>query len=292
MFEQFEERQVAVEGAELNVRIGGKGPSLLLLHGYPQTHVAWHRIAPLLGEQFSLVMPDLRGYGASKGPPADAQHVNYSKRAMAQDCVELMEHLGHEKFMVAGHDRGGRVGYRLALDHPDRIAGYAALDIVPTLVLWERMNQSTALSTFHWPFLAQPKPLPERMIGHDSDFWVRHLIERWLGDGNSLDPLAVSEYVKQFRDPQVLEATCEDYRAGVTADLDHDRADRDAGRKIECPTLVIWGRQFLKSRSGDVLSIWRDWADEVSDVSFDCGHFLAEEEPEACASALQEFFHR
>lgn len=292
MFEQFEKRKVAVEGAELNVRIGGEGPPLLLLHGYPQTHVAWHLVAPQLRDNFCLVTPDLRGYGGSKGPPADAQHVNYSKRAMAQDCVQLMEQLGHESFGVAGHDRGGRVGYRLALDHPNRVTRFAALDIVPTLVVWERMNQSAALSTVHWPFLAQPKPLPERMIGHDPDFWFRHLFERWLGEGNALDPAALSEYLKQFHDPHVLEASCEDYRAGATVDLDHDRADRDAGHRIGCPTLVIWSRQYLKSRSDDVLSIWRDWAEDVSDVSLDCGHFLAEEEPDACASALREFFGR
>jgi len=191
VFEQFEKRKVAVEGAELNVRIGGEGPPLLLLHGYPQTHVAWHLVAPQLRKNFFLVIPDLRGYGASKGPPADAQHINYSKRAMAQDCVELMEQLGHERFRVAGHDRGGRVGYRLALDHPGRVVSFAALDIVPTLVLWERMNKDAALGTFHWPFLAQPKPLPERMIGHDPDFWFRHLFERWLGEGNALEPAAL-----------------------------------------------------------------------------------------------------
>lgn len=292
MFEQCEERKIEVEGAELNVKIGGKGPPLLLLHGYPQTHVAWHRIAPRLAEHFFLVMPDLRGYGASKGPRADAQHANYSKRTMARDSVELMEQLGHERFMVAGHDRGGRVGYRLALDHPDRVTHYAALDIVPTLVVWEGMNQSVALSTFHWPFLAQPAPLPERMIGRDPDFWVRHLIERWLGEGNSLDSSAVSEYVKQFHDTHVLEATCEDYRAGATVDLDHDRADRDTGRRIACPTLVVWGQQYLKSRSDDVLSTWRDWSEDVTGISFKCGHFLAEEEPDACARALREFFSR
>src|SRR5262245_43544599 len=179
----------------------------------------WHAVAPVLRAHFSLVIPDLRGYGESQGPPPDSQHVNYSKRAMAKDIVELMSALGHDRFAVAGHDRGGRVAYRLALDHPERVVALAVLDIVPTLVVWERMDYRSAQVSFHWPFLAQPAPLPERLIGHDPEFFLRLLLNRWAGRPDALDSGAVAEYVRHFKKPLVIEATCEDYRAGATVDL-------------------------------------------------------------------------
>jgi haloacetate dehalogenase len=290
MFTGFEQHRVSTRQAQIHVLTGGQGPPVLLLHGYPQTHVVWHAVAPRLREHFSLVIPDLRGYGDSKGPPPDPQHMNYSKRAMAQDMVELMSALGHERFMLAGHDRGGRVGYRLALDHPERLSHFAAIDIIPTLAAAERMNKDTAMSTYHWLFLAQPAPMPERLIGHDPEFYLRHLLDRWAGNREALDANAVAEYIRHFQKPSVIEATCEDYRAGMSVDLEHDRADRDAGRKIHCPTLILWGRRYLAAKAQSPLEVWRNWAADVFEIALDCGHFVMEEQPKACADALYEFF--
>jgi haloacetate dehalogenase len=290
MFAGFEEYRISTRDAEIFVRTGGVGPPVLLLHGYPQNHVVWHAVAPRLRDRFTLVLPDLRGYGDSQGPPPDAQHVHYSKRAMANDMVELMTALGHERFLLAGHDRGGRVAYRLALDHPERVSRFAAIDILPTLDVWEQMDKDAALHTYHWLFLAQPAPLPERLIGHDPEFYLRHLLDRWAGRREALEPAAVAEYIRHFRKPAVIEAGCEDYRAGATVDLAHDRADRDAGRRLRCPTLVLWGRRYLSGMAQSPLEVWRAWAEDVREVALDCGHFVAEEQPEACSVALQEFF--
>ena len=290
MLDVFEERRISVGEAEIYFRIGGKGPPLLLLHGYPQTHVMWHRVAPRLSKAFTLVMPDLRGYGRSKGPQADPEHRGYSKRAMAEDMVKVMGALGFDRFGLAGHDRGGRVGYRLCLDQPDRVDRFAALDIIPTLDVWEQMDADAALAMYHWPFLAAPAPVPEKLIGGAPEFFVEHLLERWAGNRKALDPKAVNAYLTQFRRPGVIAATCEDYRAGATIDREIDRADREAGRKISCPVLVIWGRGYHASAGGSPAEIWRRWADEVSELVLDCGHFVAEEAPEACAEALWMFF--
>jgi len=289
MFEGFEERTIEANGAKHFFRVGGTGSPLLLLHGYPQTHVAWHDLAPLLAKYFQVILPDLRGYGNSVGPEDDSEHEAYSKRTMAHDAIEIMKSLGHAKFAICGHDRGGRVAYRAALDHPSIITHVIAIDIVPTLVLWERMDQKVALSTFHWPFLAQPAPLPESLIAKEPDLWVQTLIDRWIGKGNSLTEDAVRSYKKQFHNAESLSATCADYRAGVTSDIEHDREDRAQDRKIKCPTLIVWGEQFLNSRSGDILGIWEEWAETVSGLPLDCGHFVAEEKPEELASAITTF---
>ncbi len=286
----FETRRVAVGDAELFLRMGGSGPPLLLLHGYPQTHLAWHRLAPRLTGAFTVVIPDLPGYGASSGPVPDPEHRNYSKRAMAQAMVELMASLGHERFLLAGHDRGGRVGYRLCLDHPERVERFAALDIIPTLDVWEEMDADKALGTYHWQFLAVPAPVPERLIGSDPDFYIRHLLTRWAGRSGALEAQAVSAYVEQFRNPAVLAATCADYRAGASVDRAHDAADRAAGRRIACPVLLVWGRGYLTGKASSPLAIWRRWAVNVEETALDCGHFVAEEEPDACAAALRDFF--
>ena len=291
MLDDFETRRVRLDETELFLRLGGSGPPLLLLHGYPQTHLIWHRVAPALARAFTLVMPDLPGYGQSKGPPPDAEHRAYSKRRMAQDLVTAMERLGFERFALAGHDRGARVGYRMCLDHPQRVTRFAALDIVPTLEVWDEMDWRRALGTYHWPFLAVPAPVPERLIGADPDFYVRHLIQRWAGDASALDPAAVADYVAQFHNPAVLTATCEDYRAGASVDREDDLADRDAGRKIACPVLVIWGRGYSASAASPA-AVWRKWADAVEEIALDCGHFLAEERPRECAEALLAFFSR
>ena len=290
MLDEFIERRIEVAGAEIHLRTGGDGPPLLLLHGYPQTHVIWHRVAPRLAQAFTLVMPDLRGYGRSTGPAPDAAHANYSKRAMALDMVQVMAALGHERFALAGHDRGARVGYRLCLDHPDRVTRFAALDIVPTIEVWEDMDAERAISTYHWPFLAVPAPVPERLIGAAPEFYVKHLLDRWAGRRNALDPDAVAAYVAQFRLPSVLTATCEDYRAGATIDRVHDADDRAAGRRIACPMLVVWGRGYSASREASPIVVWRRWVDDVREVPLDCGHFIAEEAPDECAAALLSFF--
>ncbi len=290
MLDEFATKRIATDGAQIHLRYGGTGPPLLLLHGFPQTHHAWHAVAPTLAQHFTLVMPDLRGYGQSIGPPPDPGHENYAKRAMGADMVSVMEHLGYSRFMLAGHDRGARVGYRLALDHPERVLRLAVLDIVPTLDVWEALRMSSALSSYHWIFLAQPAPLPERLIGADPAFYVRHLLERWAGRPDALDRGAVTEYLSAFANAAVIAAACEDYRAGASVDLEHDRLDREAGRRIGCPTLLVWATRYLSSKVRTPLDTWRSWADDVREVALDCGHFVAEEKASECAAALARFF--
>jgi haloacetate dehalogenase len=290
MFEGFAERRIAVSEAELHCLTGGSGPPLLLLHGYPQTHVAWHRVAPRLMRHFSLVVPDLRGYGRSRGPRPDPAHQHYSKRAMAKDVAELMSALGHERFLLAGHDRGARVGFRLCLDQPARVERFAALDIIPTLDAWEQMDADKALVSYHWLFLAVPAPVPETLIGADPDFYIRHLLDRWVGRPDALHEQAVEAYLKQFHDPEVIAATCADYRAGASIDRALDAADRQQGKKLACPVLLLWGSRYLSSKTGSPIAAWRKWAADVREQAIDCGHFLAEEAPEDCAQALTQFF--
>ena len=287
MFEGFETRRIALEGVTLNTRLGGEGPPLLLLHGYPQTHAAWHRVAPSLARHFSLVIPDLPGYGESLGPAPDSEHRNHSKRATAAIMVALMAQLGHARFFLAGHDRGARVAYRLTLDHPERVRRLASLDTVPTLDVWEGMDWQGALDAFHWPFLAQPDSLPERLIGAAPDVYLDYLLEHWAGSPDILDPAAVAQYREHFRKPSVQAAMAEDYRAGATIDVEHDREDRAAGKRIACPVFVPWGRRYT---GGSLLPIWQRWADDVEGLEIDCGHFIAEEAPEIFARALIDFF--
>jgi haloacetate dehalogenase len=293
MLEGFAYQRIAVAaagGAEINVATGGHGPPLLLLHGFPQTHLAWHGVAARLADRYTLVLPDLRGYGDSRGPRPDPEHHNYCKRVMAGDMAEVMAALSHDRFFLAGHDRGGRVAHRLALDYPGSVLRLAVLDVLPTLAVWEAMDWQSALSTYHWLFLAQPAPMPERLIGHDPDFYLHHLLDRWAGNKALLETEAVEAYARHFRKHLVIEAACEDYRAAAGIDLDHDRADRQAGRRVACPTLLLWGRRYLHTRAGTPLSIWREYAEDICDEAFDCGHFIAEEEPERCAAALAAFF--
>jgi haloacetate dehalogenase len=227
MFPGFARQRLPTRDTDIHLRLGGAGPPLLLIHGYPQTHVAWHKVAPHLAESFTVVVPDLRGYGDSAAPEPDPQHVAYSKRAMAQDLVEVMTALGFDHFGLAGHDRGGRVAYRLALDHPTRVRRLAVCDMVPTLDETERTDWRLAWSTYHWFFLAQPAPLPETLIGQVPDFYVQHTLHSWVGKPEAIAPEAMAEYVRCFRRPTVIRATCEDYRAGLSVDLTHDRADRE-----------------------------------------------------------------
>jgi len=295
MFEGFQTRTVETAGTHIHVRTGGEGPPLLLLHGYPQTHVIWHRVAPLLAGNFTVVVPDLRGYGDSGTPPTDADHAPYAKRAMALDQVEVMSALGFETFALCGHDRGARVGYRLALDHGERVTHFCSLDVIPTADMWRKTDKDRALGAFHWMFLAQPHPKPETMIGHDPDFFLQWLLEGWAADGFQFDPQAMAEYLRCFRKPGVIHGTCEDYRAGATIDDALDEEDRAAGRKIQCPVLFLWGgrRGFGGPESGektpDPLDAWRQWADDVTGGPIDAGHFLPEEAPEEVARRLRAF---
>ncbi|SMF64774.1 haloacetate dehalogenase [Tistlia consotensis] len=288
MFDGFETRRIATSGAEIHLRIGGDGPPLILLHGYPQTHLIWHRIAPALAERFTVVCPDLRGCGDSSKPPGGGDHSAYSKRALARDVVEVMETLGFVRFAAAGHDRGGRVLHRLALDHPQRLIRAAVLDIAPTRAMYQATDQAFATAYFHWFFLIQPYDLPERMIGADPDGWLQTCLDRWGRTPGAFDPEAVAEYKRCFREPAAIHATCEDYRAAATIDLEHDAADEN--RLVECPLLALWGGQGLVGRTYDVPALWRVAAERVEGGPLPGGHFLPEEAPEETLAALSGFF--
>ena len=287
MFEGFEKLRVETTGAVINLVRAGNGPPLLLLHGYPQTLAMWHRIAPQLAEHFTVVAADLRGYGASSKPEGGADHAGYSKRAMAQDQVEMLQRLGFDQFFLAGHDRGGRVGHRMALDHPERVKKLAVLDIVPTRKMFEHVNQYLATVYYHWFFLIQPFDLPERMIGADPEFFLRNFFSR-LGAG-ALAPEGVAEYLRAFRDPAVIHASCEDYRAAASIDLEHDAADVAA--KVTCPLLVLWGAKGRIAPAFDVLATWRERATNVRGRGLPCGHYVPEEAPDETLQELLKFFH-
>jgi len=288
MFEGFEKRRVATGETEIALRIGGTGPPLLLLHGYPQTHVMWHRIAPALAERFTVVCADLRGYGDSGKPAGGPDHAAYSKRAMARDQVAVMSALGFERFRLCGHDRGARVAHRLALDHPERVERIAVLDIAPTLRMYADTDRAFATAYYHWFFLIQPAPLPERLIGADPAFWLRSCLGKWGGEEGAFVPEALAEYERCFTDSASIHATCEDYRAAAGIDLEHDRGD--LGTRLPMPLLVLWGEKGLVGRSWDVLAVWRERAAAVEGAALPCGHFLPEEAPDETLAALRDFF--
>lgn len=291
LFKGFEDAQITREtGVSLRVRQAGAGPALVLLHGYPQTSACWHKVAPQLVEAgFRVILPDLRGYGGSGKPASDADHAQYSKRAMAQDIVALMDHLGHATFHIAGHDRGARVAHRLALDHADRVSSIAVLDIAPTLAMYGSTDRMFATGYYHWFFLIQPAPLPETLIGADPAFFVTSKLKHWGKSGLAVhDPEAIKEYIAAFSDPACIAATCEDYRAAATIDLDHDRADLE--QKIHAPLLALWGKKGLVGQLYDVPAIWRERAKDVRGAALPCGHFLPEECPEQTAEHLIAFF--
>ena len=288
MFEGFERERIQTPGAEIGLVHGGEGPPVLLLHGYPQTHAMWHLVAPRLAEDFAVVAMDLRGYGDSSKPFGDQDHSTYSKRAMASDGVRVMEALGFDAFAVVGHDRGGRVGHRMALDHPGRVTKLAVLDIVPTRHVFKTVGKDLATAYYHWFFFIQPYDLPETMIGADPSYYLRKKLGGW---GTSLDtfaPEALAEYVRCF-DPATIHASCEDYRAAASIDLIHDDADREGGRKVECPLLTLWGGRGVMERIYDVEAVWREYARDVRGGPIDAGHFLAEEKPEETAQELVGF---
>jgi haloacetate dehalogenase len=291
MFDGFEARDLPTERGTIHAMVGGDGPPLLLLHGYPQTHLMWHAAAPLLAEHFTVVAADLSGYGESLRPAPAGDHVPHSKRALALDQVQAMTALGHERFAVAGHDRGGRVAYRMALDHPERVSALAVLDIVPTAEVWARADDKLALGYWHWGFLAQPAPLPERLIAGAPDaYFDHHLLMIGLGTDPEAYPAEVmTAYRCQLDDASAVNAICEDYRAGATIDRELDEADR--GRHIACPVLCLWGaRGALPFFYGDVLAVWRPWAPVVTGRGVDASHFLVEDQPQEVAAALVSFF--
>ena len=274
LFPGFRAERIRTRETEIHTVVGGQGPPVLLLHGYPETHACWHRIAPALAERFTVVCPDLRGYGDSGRPASDADHRAYSKRTMAEDQREIMARLGFERFAVVGHDRGGRVAYRLALDHPDRVTHLAVLDIVPTLETWARLDRQAGLETYHWYFLAQPPDLPERLIGADPDYFLRWTLESWAGRGHAFDPRALAEYRRAFRDPQVIHAT---WRTIAPAPRSTSRTTRPpggaAGSRAPCSPS---GRRASEARDAwDSLGIWRAWAEDVGGRSIPGGHFLS-----------------
>ena len=288
LFPGFTTHRIQTSGAEIRCVVGGTGPPLLLLHGYPQTHAIWRKIAPALAHRFTVVCADLRGYGDSSKPKSDPEHVAYSKRAMAQDMVELMDDLGHRRFLLAGHDRGGRVAHRLCLDHPDAVVRVAMLDISPTRIMYGKTDQAFATAYYHWFFLIQPFDLPERLIGADPIYYLHWKLGSWGTGTAHFDPRAMAEYERCFRDPATIHATCEDYRAAAGIDLVHDAAD--AEHRVTCPPLVLWGEKGVVHRLFKPLDDWRSVANNVRGKALPCGHYLAEEEPHATLYELETFF--
>lgn len=292
MFDGFKVSKVQTTGATINVVSGGQGPPVLLLHGNPQTHVMWHKIGPRLAKEFTVVTADLRGYGDSSKPPDGENHSNYSKRAMTLDQMEVMSHFGFEKFAVVGHDRGGRVGHRMALDYPDRITKLAVLDIVPTYKMLHSVNNEVATAFYHWFFLVQPAPFPETLIANNAEFYLKYMMFRdlsrseipaWMGED------AFTEYLRCFRDPATIHANCEDYRAAASIDMKHD--EEDLNRKIVCPVLALWGERGAVSRMFDVLAAWRERAANVSGKPLPGRHFLPEEVPDETLAELRAFLN-
>jgi haloacetate dehalogenase len=284
MFEGFTLERIAVADVELRVRHGGSGPPVLLLHGHPRTHATWNKVAPLLAGRFTVVCPDLRGYGESSKPPAGPDHSGYSKRAMAADCLALMQALGHPQFCVAGHDRGMYVAQRLAMDYPDAVRRVCAMDGIPVGEALARCNATFAASWYHWFFFAQTQRPAERYINADPEAWYTATAEH-------MGQEAYEDYRRAIHDPQTVHAMMEDYRAGLGVDREIDDADRKAGRRIACPLLFLWAaRDDMEDLYGDPQEIWRDWADDVRGLSIDCGHHMAEEAPEELAGHLASFF--
>lgn len=288
MFKGFTTTAIETRGTVIHTLHGGSGLPLLLLHGYPQTHVMWHKIVSRLSKCFTVVATDLRGYGDSGKPPSGSDHCAYSKRATAQDQVEVMEALGFGSFLVAGHDRGGRVAHRMALDHPDKVEKLALLDIVPTHKIFSTVNKEVATGYYHWFFLIQDNNLPETLIGHDPAYYLSAKLAHWSGSMDGFTEEALAEYVRCFSDPAVIHASCEDYRAAASIDLEHDEADMH--RKVSCPVMALWGEKGLMERNYDVLATWRERASDVVGFKLPCGHFLAEELPDETFAYLEGFF--
>jgi haloacetate dehalogenase len=287
--DDFERVQIKTSGAEINLVHGGSGNPLLLLHGYPQTHVMWHEVAPRLAHRFHIICPDLRGYGDSSKPSSTPDHYPYSKRAMGQDMAEVMAYLGYSEFFLAGHDRGARVTHRMTLDYPKRIIKACVMDIVPTHHMFKTTDQHFATGYYHLFFLIQPNGLTEHMISADPEYYLAEKLKRWSGSSAIFAEDAVAEYMRCFSKPETIHASCEDYRAAASIDLKHDEEDMD--KKVQCPLLVLWGEKGFVNRTYDVLGVWDERAEQVEGKALDCGHFLPEEAPQTVCDELLRFFN-
>jgi haloacetate dehalogenase len=289
VFDGFEEFDIETSGARIHGRRGGSGPPVLLLHGIPETHLCWHRVAPHLAEHYTVVATDLRGYGDSGNPPSTPDHEPYSMRAIGRDQIEVMQSLGFDTFMVVGHDRGARCAYRLALDEPEMVTRLAVMDVVPVGSAYDRADKKLSLANWVWSFLAAPEPVPEQFINAAPANLVNFMLDTWPAVKDAFPDEVRAEYIKKFSDPETAHAICEEYRAFVTLDYEHDEKDR-GNRKIACPVLFLWGRRgSVAPLYEDPLSIWREWADDVRGESIPVGHFIPEEAPEETTRRLLDF---
>jgi haloacetate dehalogenase len=285
----FEYQRVDADGTTINAAVGGSGDPVLLLHGYPQTHLMWRHVAPELARDHTVVVPDLRGYGASDKPTPDPEDRQYAKRAMAADQLAVMRSLGFDRFALVGHDRGARVSHRLTLDHPDAVSRLAVLDIVPTRHVLTHVDLHLARGYFHWFFLSTGGDVPETLLAGAPEFWIRTMIERLLAPGASIEPEVMDHYVTSFSDPAAIAGTTADYRAGATTDLADDEASFDAGDRVTCPVLVLWGERSFVGKAYEPVDVWREYADDVRGTALPVGHFLPEEAPEQVLAELRSF---
>jgi haloacetate dehalogenase len=290
LYPNFESLRLKVGGVEIAGVRGGSGPPLLLLHGYPQSHLIWHKVAPALADHFTVIATDLRGYGSSSAPPGGPGHAFYSKRAMAQDQVGLMAALGYEQFALCAHDRGARVAHRLCMDHPASVSRLMLLDIAPTLAMYERTSMAFAVAYWHWFFLIQPEPFPETLINGEPDFFLSRLLSLRQAGPSPFAPDAMAAYAAAMREPARVHAMCEDYRASATVDLEHDRADREAGRRLAMPLRVLWGEHGVVARCFEPLDLWQELAEQASGKALPCGHYVPEEAPEVLLEDMLAFF--
>lgn len=287
MLDGFRKMRIETDDAVIHASVAGNGPPLLLLHGYPQTSAMWHKIAPRLTERFTVVATDLRGYGRSDKPKGGHGHINYSKRTMGLDQIRVMQQLGFDRFQLVGHDRGGRVAHRMALDFPEAIERLAVLDIAPTETMYALSDKRFATAYYHWYFLTQPYDLPERLIGSDPEYYLRWTLNAWSRVPDAFSDRVVAEYLRWFREPDTIHANCEDYRAAASVDLEHDAADAD--RLISQPLLVLWGQLGVVGQIFDVMDSWREKAARLEGVALPCGHFLPEEAPDQTFDHLSNF---
>lgn len=292
MFEGFINASADIDGVRIHAIKGGRGPALLLLHGHPQTHAIWHKVAPTLAEHFTVVAADLRGYGDSGKPQGAPDHANYSKRRMALDQVALMRGLGFTSFAVMGHDRGGRVAARMAIDHPEAVTQLVTLDVAPTVAMYEQTSFEFARAYWHWFFLVRPAPFPETLIRADPDLYLKQTMGARSAGLAPFAPEAYAQYLRCLSDPATAHGICEDYRASITIDLEHDRADLASGKRIECPFLALWGAQGTVGQCFDPLAEWRNWSASVSGEALPCGHYIAEETPQLLLERVLPFFQR
>jgi haloacetate dehalogenase len=292
MFEGFTDVSADIDGVRIHAVKGGRGPALLLLHGHPQTHAIWHKVAPALAEHFTVVAADLRGYGDSGKPEGTPDHSSYAKRRMALDQVGLMRRLGFNAFAVIGHDRGGRVAARMALDHPDAVTQLVTLDVAPTVAMYEQTSFEFARAYWHWFFLVRPAPFPETLIRADPDLYLKQTMGARSAGLGPFTPEAYAEYLRCLSDPATAHGICEDYRASITIDLEHDRADLAAGKRIVCPFLALWGAHGTVGQCFDPLAEWRSWSDGVSGEALPCGHYIAEEAPQLFLEHVLPFLQR